>query len=66
MQIQVHHVDAEVARTRDSDQRVHVGAIHVNHRALGMQNLSDARDVFLEYAERVGIGDHQRCDISVH
>ena len=35
-------------------------------RALRVQDLSDARDVFLEHAERVGIGDHQRGDVFIH
>ena len=31
VQIEVHDVDAEIARTRDAHQRVHVGAVHVEH-----------------------------------
>ena len=65
VQVQVHHVDAEVAGARDADQRVHVGAVHVDQRAFGVQDFGDARDVFFEHAERVGIGDHQRGDIFV-
>ncbi len=34
VQVQVHHVDAEVAGPRLADQRVHVGAVHVEQRAL--------------------------------
>ena len=41
VQIQVHHVDAEIARARDADQRVHVRAVHVDQRALGVQDLGD-------------------------
>ena len=29
VQVEVHHVHAEVAGTRDAGQRVHVGAVHV-------------------------------------
>ena len=66
MQIEVHDVDAEIAGARDAHQRVHVGAVHVNLRAFGVQDFRDARDVLFEYAERVGIGDHQRGDVFIH
>ena len=39
VQIQVHHVHAEIAGPRDAHQRVHIGAIHVEQRALAMQDL---------------------------
>ena len=41
VQVQVHHVDAEIAGPRDADQRVHVGAVHVDQRALRVQDLGD-------------------------
>ncbi len=65
VQIQVHDVGAEIARTRDADQRVHVGAIHIELRALGMQDFGDARNVLFEDAQRVGICQHQRGDVFV-
>ena len=63
VQVQVHHIDAEIAGPRDADQRVHVGAVHVDHGALCVQNLGRVDDVLLEHAERVRIGDHQRGHI---
>ena len=60
VQIQVHHVDAEVTRPRDTHQRVHVRAIHVDQRALFVQDLGNLLDVLFEHAHRVRIGDHQR------
>ena len=39
VQIQVHHIDAEIARPRDADQRIHVRAVHVDQRAFGVQNV---------------------------
>ncbi len=51
VQVQVHHVDAEVARTHLADQRVHVGAIHVEQRALGMEDVGDLVDLIFEDAE---------------
>ena len=53
VQVEVHHVDAEIARPRDAHQRVHVGAIHVNQRAFGVQDLGRLDDVLLEHAERI-------------
>ncbi len=66
MQIEMQHVHAEVAGARDADERVHVGAIHVEHGAFGVQNLGDVNDVVFEDAERVGVGDHQGGDVSIH
>ena len=66
VQVQVHHVGAEVAGTHLADQRVHVGAVHVKQRALGVQHVGDLVDLLLEDAQRVGIGQHQRGDIFVH
>ncbi len=66
MQVQVHHVGAEVAGANLADQRVHVRAIHVEQRTLGVQHVGDLVDLLLEDAERVGIGEHQRGDIFVH
>ena len=65
VQVEMHHVDAEIAGPRDSHQRVHVGAIHVKHGALGVQNLRRLHDVLFEDAERVGVGHHQRRHVSV-
>ena len=39
VQIDVHHVDAEIARPRDAHQRIHIRAVHVDHGALGVQDL---------------------------
>ena len=64
VQIDVHHVDAEIAGPRDADQRVHVGAVHVEHGAFFVQNFGHARDVIFEHAERVRVGDHQRGHVT--
>ena len=65
MQVQVHDVGAEVAGANLADQRVHVGAVHVEQRALGVQHVGDLVDLLLEDAQRIGIGQHQRGDIFV-
>ena len=66
VQVQVHHVHAEVAGTDFADQRVHVGAVHVEQAALGVHDFGDLVDLLLEDAQRVGIGEHQRRNIFVH
>ena len=63
VQVEVHHVHAEIAGPRDAHQRVHVGAVHVEHGALGVQNLGRLHDVLFEHAERVGVGHHERGHI---
>ena len=65
VQVEMHDIGAEIARPRDADQRVHVGAVHVELRALRVQDFRDARDLLFEDAERVGIGEHQRGDIFI-
>ena len=66
VQVQVHHVGAEVAGTHLADQRVHVGAVHVEQRALGVQHVGNLVDLLLEDAQRIGIGEHQRGHVFVH
>ena len=66
MQIQVHHIDPEVARTRLAHQRIHIRAVHVEQRALRMQDVRDLVNLALEDANRRRIGQHQRRGILIH
>ena len=66
VQVQVHHVHAEVAGARLAHQRIHVGAIHVKQRALGVQNVCDLVNLAFKNSNRGGIGQHQRGGIFVH
>src|SRR4029077_9435011 len=66
MQVEVHHVHSEVSRTNFTHERVHVGAVHVKESALGVEDVGDLVDVLFEYAECVGVGQHQGGDIFVH
>src|SRR4029077_11080989 len=63
VQIEVHDVDPEVTRARDAGEGVHVSPVHIEQRALRMENLGNFRDALLEDAERRRIGDHQRGDV---
>ena len=66
MQVQVHHVHAEVAGAHLAHQRIHVRAVHVKQRALGVQNVGDFVNLMLEDAQRRRIGEHQRRGLFVH
>ena len=63
VQVQVHHVHAEIAGTRDAGERVHIGAVHVEQRAAFVQDGGNFGDAFFEDAEGAGIGDHQGGDV---
>jgi hypothetical protein len=56
----MHHIHAEVAGARLAHQGVHVGAVHVEQRALGVEDFSDPRDLALKNPNGRGIGQHQR------
>ena len=60
MQVQVHHVHAEIPRPGLAHQGVHVGAVHVEQGALGVENVGDLVDLALEHADGAGVGQHQR------
>ena len=66
VQVEVHHVHAEVAGARLGDEGVHVGSVHVEQAALAMEDLGDLRDLLVEDAEGVGVGEHEARDIFVH
>jgi hypothetical protein len=66
VEVDVEDVDAHVAGTDDPRQGVHVGPVHIDEAALGVDDLGDAADVGLEDAEGVGIGHHERGDLVGH
>ena len=66
MQIQVHDVDAKIAGPRHSHQRIHIGAVHVNQAASGVDNIRNPADFRFESSQRIGIGQHQSCHIGIH
>ena len=65
VQVQVHHVDAEVARTGLAHQSIHVRAVHVEQRALGVQDVGDLVNLVFEHADGRRIGQHQRRRVFV-
>ena len=58
------HVDAHVAGSSDSNQRIHVGAIHVDKSAGVVDDLTDLLDVPLKEPERVGVREHEPGNVA--
>ena len=47
-------------------QRIHVGAIHIKQRALGVQNVGDLVNLVLENSQRRRIRQHQRRRVFIN
>ncbi len=60
MQVEVHHVEAGLARPELAQDRVHVRAVHVGQRAGLVDRLQHVADAALEQPERRGVGQHHR------
>ncbi len=56
VQIEMYDIDAHIARARDSDERIHVCAIHVNQPTSVMHNTADLLDVSFKEPQRIWVG----------
>ena len=63
VEVDVHHVEAHVARTGHTEDRVEVGTIIIEERAAGVDELGDLGNLLLEEAQRVGVGHHDGGDV---
>ena len=63
--VDVHDVEAHVARPAPAEDRVEVGAVVVDERADVVDHAGDLLDPFLEQAERVRVREHQAGDLIV-
>ena len=63
VQVDVHGVDAEIARTRLADDGVEIRAVAVEVGSRLVHRIGDADDLALEQPAGVGIGQHDRRDI---
>ncbi len=63
VQVDVHGVDAEIARPHDAHDGVEVGAIAVEVGAGLVHRLGDLDHLRLEQAAGVGVGQHDRRDV---
>ena len=59
VQVEVYHVEAHIARTRDPHHGVEVGAVVVVQAARLVDNAGDFQNVFVKQSQRVGICEHQ-------
>ena len=65
MRIEVHHVRAKIARTRDAQYGVHVGAVQIDQPAAVMDPLGDLADLAIEQSQRVRVRHHEHCQLVV-
>ncbi len=63
MQIDVHGVDAEIARTHHAHDGVEIGAVAVEVGARLVHGCGDVDDLGLEQAAGVGVGQHDGGNI---
>ncbi len=63
VQIEVHHIETEIARPRDAHQGVEVRAVHVHLRARRVAGRTDLFHPGLEQTHGVGVGDHERSHV---
>ena len=63
VQIQMAHVRADEAGRSQADLRVHVRAVHVDLAAVGVDDVANFADGFLEHTVRAGIRHHQAGQI---
>ena len=66
VQIDMQHVDAEIAGPRDSHHRIQIRAVHVNQRAVRVEKPGNLGDLGFKNAKRVRIRDHDRRNILVY
>ena len=60
VQIQVAHVEADVARPHQTHHGIHVGAIHIDLTAVCVDQRADVAHALFEHAVRGRVGHHQR------
>jgi hypothetical protein len=63
VQVDVHRVDAEIARARLAYHCVEIRAVAVEIRARLMNRVGDADDLALEQPAGIGIGQHDRRNV---
>ena len=60
VQVEVADIRAKVRRTAETHLGVHVGPIHVDLAAMGVNNLANSGNFRLKDAVGGGVGHHQR------
>ena len=60
VEVQMAHVCAEAARSRQSQQCVQVGSVHIDLTTGVVNHVAQLDDAFLKHTVRGGIGHHDR------
>ena len=63
MQIDMHRIDAEIARPHPARDGVEIGAVAIEIGARLVHRVGDLDDVALEQSAGVGIGQHDGRDV---
>ncbi len=63
MQVDVHHVEAHIARADGAEQRVHIRSVVVEQTTASVDQRRNLLDVFFKKAERVRVGHHDSGDV---
>jgi len=66
MQVEVHHIDPQIARSDDSQQRIHVGAIPVHQAASLVNQVGDLQHIFIEETSVLGLVSIKPASVSSH
>ncbi len=66
VQIQVHHIDAEISGAHFADQGVHICPVHVEQTALCVHDVGNLVNLLLKNPQGIGIGEHERGYVLVH
>ena len=61
MQVEMHNVEAHIARPYHSEQRVHIRSVVVEQAAAAVHERGDLLDLLLEEAQGVRVGHHYAC-----
>ena len=58
MQVEVHYIEAQIARAHDAQQSVQIGSVSIHQTAALVHQLDHINDVLIEQAKCVGICQH--------
>ena len=58
VQIQVTNIGADVARARDANLRIHVGAVHIDEPAVGVNDVTQFANAIFKHAVRTWVRHH--------
>ena len=63
VQIEMHHVKSHIARTDNSKESIHIGAVIVKETTAIVNKLRYFANILLEQTERVRIGHHNSRNV---